>query len=38
MKEQDKNALMMLYPIITNDPQIKPVNKSIFKRLYLRAT
>ena len=37
MKEQDKNALMMLYPIITNDPEIKPVNKAIFKRLYLRA-
>jgi hypothetical protein len=29
---------MMLYPIIVNDPEIKPVNKAIFKRLYLRAT
>ena len=29
---------MMLYPIITQDPEIKPVNKAIFKRLYLRAT
>jgi hypothetical protein len=29
---------MALYPIITNDPEIKPVNKAIFKRLYLRAT
>lgn len=38
MKEKDKNTLMMLYPIITNDPEIKPVNKAIFKRLYLRAT
>ena len=38
MNEQQKNTLMMLYPIITNDPEIKPVNKAIFKRLYLRAT
>ena len=38
IKEKDKNTLMMLYPIITNDPEIKPVNKAIFKRLYLRAT
>ena len=38
ISEQQKNTLMMLYPIITNDPEIKPVNKSIFKRLYLRAT
>ena len=29
---------MLLYPIITQDPDIKPVNKAIFKRLYLRAT
>ena len=28
----------MLYPIIINDPKIKPVNKAIFKRLYLRST
>ena len=38
MNEKDKANLMTLYPIITNDPEIKPVNKSIFKRLYLRAT
>ena len=38
INEKDKNTLMMLYPIITNDPEIKPVNKAIFKRLYLRAT
>ena len=38
MNEKDKNTLMALYPIITNDPEIKPVNKAIFKRLYLRAT
>ena len=38
INEKDKNNLMALYPIITNDPEIKPVNKSIFKRLYLRAT
>ena len=38
INEKDKNNLMMLYPIITNDPEIKPVNKAIFKRLYLRAT
>ena len=38
MNEQQKNTLMMLYPIITNDPEIKSVNKAIFKRLYLRAT
>ena len=38
MNEKDKNTLMMLYPMIVNDPEIKPVNKSIFKRLYLRAT
>ena len=38
ISEQQKNTLMMLYPIITNDPEIKSVNKSIFKRLYLRAT
>ena len=38
IKEKDKNTLMALYPIITNDPEIKPVNKAIFKRLYLRAT
>ena len=38
MNEQQKNNLMALYPIITNDPEIKPVNKAIFKRLYLRAT
>ena len=37
ISEKDKNNLMMLYPIITNDPEIKPVNKAIFKRLYLRA-
>jgi hypothetical protein len=29
---------MMLYPMIVNDPEIKSVNKAIFKRLYLRAT
>lgn len=28
----------MLYPMIVNDPEIKSVNKAIFKRLYLRAT
>jgi len=38
MNEKDKNTLMMLYPMIVNDPEIKPVNKAIFKRLYLRAT
>ena len=38
MKEKDKNTLTMLYPMIVNDPEIKPVNKAIFKRLYLRAT
>ena len=38
IKEKDKNTLMMLYPMITQDPEIKPVNKAIFKRLYLRAT
>lgn len=38
ISEQQKSTLMALYPIITNDPEIKPVNKSIFKRLYLRAT
>ena len=38
ISEQQKANLMTLYPIITNDPEIKPVNKSIFKRLYLRAT
>ena len=38
LNEKDKNTLMMLYPIITNDPEINPVNKAIFKRLYLRAT
>lgn len=38
ISEQQKQTLMTLYPIITNDPEIKPVNKSIFKRLYLRAT
>ena len=38
MREKDKNTLMMLYPMIINDPEIKPVNKAIFKRLYLRAT
>lgn len=38
MNEKDKNTLMVLYPIITNDPEIKPVNKAIFKRLYLRST
>lgn len=38
INEKDKNTLMALYPIITNDPEIKPVNKAIFKRLYLRAT
>ena len=38
ISEQQKNTLMTLYPIITNDPDIKPVNKTIFKRLYLRAT
>lgn len=37
INEQTKNSLMTLYPIITNDPDIKPVNKAIFKRLYLRA-
>ena len=37
INEKDKNTLTMLYPIITNDPEIKPVNKAIFKRLYLRA-
>ena len=37
INEKDKNTLMALYPIITNDPEIKPVNKAIFKRLYLRA-
>ena len=38
INEQQKNNLMALYPIIVNDPEIKPVNKAIFKRLYLRAT
>ena len=38
ISEQQKANLITLYPIITNDPEIKPVNKSIFKRLYLRAT
>ena len=38
IKEKDKNTLTMLYPMIVNDPEIKPVNKAIFKRLYLRAT
>ena len=38
INEKDKNTLMMLYPMIVNDPEIKPVNKAIFKRLYLRAT
>lgn len=38
INEQQKNNLMALYPIITNDPEIKPVNKAIFKRLYLRST
>jgi hypothetical protein len=38
MNEKDKNTLMVLYPIITNDPEVKPVNKAIFKRLYLRST
>lgn len=38
INEKDKNTLTMLYPIITNDPDVKPVNKAIFKRLYLRAT
>jgi hypothetical protein len=38
INEQQKNNLMSLYPIIVNDPEIKPVNKAIFKRLYLRAT
>ena len=37
INEKDKNTLMALYPIITNDAEIKPVNKAIFKRLYLRA-
>lgn len=37
MKEKDKANLISLYPIITNDPEIKPVNKAIFKRFYLRA-
>ena len=37
IKEQDKANLMALYPIITQDPEIKPVNKAIFKRLYLRS-
>jgi hypothetical protein len=37
INEQQKSTLMALYPIITNDPDIKPVNKAIFKRLYLRA-
>ena len=37
MNEKDKNSLMALYPIIANDPEAKPVNKAIFKRLYLRA-
>ena len=38
INEKDKATLMALYPIITQDPEIKPVNKAIFKRLYLRAT
>ena len=38
IKEQEKQTLTMLYPIVTNDPEIKPVNKAIFKRLYFRAT
>jgi hypothetical protein len=38
INEKDKNTLMVLYPIITNDPEVKPVNKAIFKRLYLRST
>ena len=38
INEKDKNTLTMLYPMIVNDPEIKPVNKAIFKRLYLRAT
>ena len=37
IKEQDKANLMALYPIVTQDPDVKPVNKAIFKRLYLRA-
>ena len=37
INEKDKANLMALYPIITQDPDIKPVNKAIFKRLYLRA-
>lgn len=37
IKEKDKASLMALYPIITQDPDVKPVNKAIFKRLYLRA-
>jgi len=37
MNEKQKNTLMTLYPLIVNDPEIKPVNKAIFKRLYLRA-
>jgi hypothetical protein len=38
INEKDKANLMTLYPMIVNDPEIKPVNKAIFKRLYLRAT
>lgn len=38
INEKDKNTLTMLYPLIVNDPDIKPVNKAIFKRLYLRST
>ena len=38
INEKDKITLTMLYPMIVNDPEIKPVNKAIFKRLYLRAT
>lgn len=35
--EKQKNYLNTLYPIIINDQDIKPVCKSIFKRLMLRV-
>ena len=38
INEQQKQTLTTLYPIVTNDPDIKPINKTIFKRLFFRAT
>ena len=34
INEQQKQTLTTLYPIVTNDPDIKPINKTIFKRLF----